>query len=265
MIHLQGNVQGKVALVTGSTSGIGLAIAQGLADAGVHIALNGFGEADKIDRLVCDIEGRGVHCIYCDADMTQPREIAEMVDDVISQLGSIDILVNNAGIQNVAPIEDFDAVKWDAIMAINLSSSFHTVQHVLPHMRERGWGRIINMGSAHSLVASPCKSAYVAAKHGILGLSKTVALEAAQDGVTCNVICPGYVRTPLVEGQIADTARARGISEDEVVRDVMLSAQWTKQFVETDQLAGCVLFLCSDAAANITGTSLSVDGGWTAA
>lgn len=258
-------LQGKTALVTGSTSGIGLAIAKGFADAGLNIVLNGFGDADKIEEERKTIEAKGVKAIYSGADMTKPDEIAAMVKEAEAEFGNIDVLVNNAGIQFVSPVEDFPIEKWDAIMAINLSSAFHTTKAVIGGMREAGWGRVINMCSAHGLVASPYKSAYVAAKHGILGFTKTIALEVAQDNITCNAICPGYVFTPLVENQIADTAKARGISEDEVINDVLLKAQWTKKFVTVEQVSGIALFLCSDIAENITGTDITVDGGWTAA
>lgn len=258
-------LQGKTALVTGSTSGIGLAIAKGFADAGLNIVLNGFGDADKIEEERKAIEEKGVKAIYSGADMTKPDEIAAMVKEAEAEFGNIDVLVNNAGIQFVSPVEDFPIEKWDAIMAINLSSAFHTTKAVIGGMKEAGWGRVINMCSAHGLVASPYKSAYVAAKHGILGFTKTIALEVAQDNITCNAICPGYVFTPLVENQIADTAKARGISEDEVINDVLLKAQWTKKFVTVEQVSGIALFLCSDIAENITGTDITVDGGWTAA
>ena len=258
-------LQGKTALVTGSTSGIGLAIAKGFADAGLNIALNGFGDADKTEEERKAIEEKGVKAIYNGADMTKPDEIAAMVKEAEAEFGNIDVLVNNAGIQFVSPVEDFPIEKWDAIMAINLSSAFHTTKAVIGGMKEAGWGRVINMCSAHGLVASPYKSAYVAAKHGILGFTKTIALEVAQDNITCNAICPGYVFTPLVENQIADTAKARGISEDEVINDVLLKAQWTKKFVTVEQVSGIALFLCSDIAENITGTDITVDGGWTAA
>jgi 3-hydroxybutyrate dehydrogenase len=197
--------------------------------------------------------------------MTKPDEIVAMVNDAAKQFGSIDIIVNNAGIQHVEAIENFPPAKWDAIIAINLSSSFHTIRAAIPYMKKQGWGRIINIASAHALVASPFKSAYVAAKHGVLGLTKTVGLEVAKDNITCNAICPGYVLTALVEKQIPDTAKARGITEEQVKNDVLLAAQWTKKFVTVEQLAGTALFLCSDAAENITGTHIAVDGGWTAA
>lgn len=257
-------LEGKVALVTGSTSGIGLSIAQAFADAGADVVINGFGDAVAIEAERAAIEAKGVKCIYDGADMARPEQIAAMVENAVDSLGKIDILVNNAGIQHVSKVEDFPLEKWDSIIAINLSSAFHTIRSALPYMKKQQWGRIINIGSAHSLVASPFKSAYVAAKHGILGLTKVVALEVAEEGITVNTICPGYVYTPLVEGQIADTAKARGISEEEVMRDVILKAQWTKKFVTTDQIAGLALFLCSDAAENITGSAQSIDGGFTA-
>ena len=259
-----GALSGKSAIVTGSTSGIGLAIAQALAGAGADITMNGLGGRDEIEAKRAALERDfNVAAIYCDADMTRPPEIVRMVRDAAEHFGSVDILVNNAGIQHVAPIEEFPPEKWDEIIAVNMSSAFHATRAALPGMRERGWGRIINLASAHGLVASPYKSAYVTAKHGVIGLTKTVALETAQDGITCNAICPGYVRTPLVEGQIPDTARVRGISEDEVVRDVMLAGQPTKRFVGLDELGGFVVFLCSGHAASITGAALQIDGGWT--
>lgn len=259
------NIKGKTALITGSTSGIGLGIAQGLADQGANIVINGFGDPDAIEKERQSIEAKGVKCIYNGADMTKPDEIEAMIEAATKEFGGVDILVNNAGIQYVSPIEDFPVAKWDAILAIILSSQFHTIRHCLPLMRKAGWGRIIANCSAHGKVASPFKSAYVSAKHGVLGLTKTVALECAQDNITANAICPGYVKTPLVDGQIADTAKARGITEDEVIHDVILAAQWTKKFVSIDSISGIVNFLCSDAAENITGTAISVDGGWTAA
>jgi 3-hydroxybutyrate dehydrogenase len=253
------------AIVTGSTSGIGLGIAEALAADGMNVMLNGFGEADEIERTRSDLASRhGVEVLYSGADMTKPDEIRSMVVQAADQLGSVDVLVNNAGIQHVSPIEDFPPEKWDAIIAINLSSSFHTIRAALPGMKSRKWGRIINLASAHGLVASPFKSAYVSAKHGLLGLTKTIALEAAEHGVTVNAVCPGYVRTPLVEKQIPDTAQARGITEQEVIRNVLLAAQPTKEFVTTEQLGALAVFLCSDAAASINGAALPVDGGWTA-
>ena len=258
-------LKGKTALVTGSTSGIGLGIAKGFATEGINIILNGFGDQKDIERLRLEIKNMGVSCIYSNADMTKPNEIAMMVEEAITTFGSLDILVNNAGIQHVSPVEDFPPEQWNNIIAINMSSAFHTTRAVIPQMKKQGWGRIINIASAHGLVASPYKSAYVTAKHGLLGFNKTVALEVAQDNITSNAICPGYVLTPLVEKQIPNTARARGISEEEVKRDVLLAAQWKKKFVSVEEIAGTALFLCSDHAQNITGTHISIDGGWTAA
>lgn len=256
---------GKSGIVTGSTSGIGLGIAEGFAAAGMNITLNGFGQPDEMEALRADLEARhDVKVLYSDADMSKPAEILRMVENTKDHFGAIDVLVNNAGIQHVEAIESFPVEKWDAIIAINLSSAFHSIRAVLGEMKQRGWGRIINVASAHGLVASPFKSAYVAAKHGVLGLTKTVALEAAEHGVTVNAICPGYVLTPLVEKQIPETAKARGITEDEVVKNVLLAAQPTRSFVQTSQLAALSVFLCSDEAASITGTALPVDGGWTA-
>ena len=258
-------IQGKNAIITGSTSGIGLGIAETMARAGMNIMLNGFGDAAEIEAMRSELAARhGVKVGYHGADMTKPDEIADLVSATVAAFGTIDVLVNNAGIQTVAPIEEFPVEKWDAILAINLSSAFHTTRLALSGMKARKWGRIINIASAHGLVASPFKSAYVAAKHGIVGLTKTVALEAAEFGVTCNAICPGYVLTPLVEKQIPDTAKARGISEEEVVRDVLLDSQATKQFVTVEQLGALAVFLCTDEAAQLTGAALPVDGGWTA-
>jgi 3-hydroxybutyrate dehydrogenase len=259
------SLKGKHALVTGSTSGIGLGIAEGLAKEGVHLVLNGFGEAHEIEalrqRLTSDY---GVKVIYDGADMSQGADIARMMIEVANKTGGLDIVVNNAGIQHVSPVEDFPEAKWDAIIAINLSSAFHTTKAAMPYMKKQRWGRIVNIASAHGLVASPFKSAYVAAKHGIMGFTKTVALECAQEGVTVNAICPGYVLTPLVERQIPDTAKARGLTEEQVKRDVLLAAQPTKKFVTVEQIAATTIFLCSDAAASITGSHIAVEGGWTA-
>jgi 3-hydroxybutyrate dehydrogenase len=255
----------KVAVITGSTSGIGEGCARALAKEGCHIILNGFGDAAEIEALRSSIGSEyGVKCLYNAADMTKPDEIATLFEMVDKEFGGVDILINNAGIQYVSPIAEFPTEKWDAIIAINLSSAFHTMHHAIPLMTKRGWGRIINMASAHALVASPNKSAYVAAKHGIAGLTKTAALEVARDNITVNAICPGYVWTPLVEKQIPDTARTRGITEEEVINDVLLAAAATKKFTTIEQVAALALFLCSDTAENITGSLQSIDGGWTA-
>lgn len=258
-------LDGKVALITGSTSGIGAAMAAALAEAGADVVLNGFGDAAAIEAARRDLESRsGARVRYHGADMTDPQAVADLVDYTVAEFGAVDILVNNAGIQHVAPVDDFPIDKWDRIIAINLTSNFLTTRTVLPHMKAKGWGRIVNVASAHGLVASPFKSAYVAAKHGVLGLTKTVALEIAQAGITCNAICPGYVKTPLVEGQIADQARARGLSEEAVMRDVILAAQPTKRFVEYDQLNGLLLYLVGDLGGSANGASFTIDGGWTA-
>ena len=255
----------KTALVTGSTSGIGLGIAEALAAAGANVVLNGFGPAAEIEALRRGLaERHGVTVRYDAADMSQAPAIEAMMQRALQEFGSVDIVVNNAGIQHVAPVDEFPVDKWNAILAINLTAAFHTTRLALPAMKARGFGRIVNIASAHALVASPYKSAYVAAKHGIAGLTKSVALEVAEAGITVNAVCPGYVLTPLVKKQIPDTARARGISEDAVVRDVLLAAQPTKQFVKVSEVAALALFLCGDAAASITGTVLPVDGGWTA-
>ena len=255
----------KTAVVTGSTSGIGLGCARGLATEGANIVINGLGDADEIEATRAAIEADfGVKCIYSPANMLKPEEITGMIETAEAEFGSVDVLVNSAGIQFVSPVDEFPVDKWDAIIAINLTSSFHTIRSALPGMKKNGWGRIINIASAHALTASPYKSAYVAAKHGVAGLTKTVALEVAEQGVTVNAICPAYVWTPLVEKQIPDTAKARGISEEEVIKDVLLKAQPTKQFVTIEQVAAFATFLCSDAAASITGSVLPIDAGWTA-
>jgi 3-hydroxybutyrate dehydrogenase len=255
----------RVAIVTGSTSGIGLGIARSLAAEGAHVVLNGLGDRREIDLLCQDMAAdSGVDVRYDDADMSRPDQIVAMIERANRHFGHVDIIVNNAGVQKVAPVEEFPPEKWDSIIAINLSAAFHTIRAAVPGMRARGWGRIVNIASAHGLVASPYKSAYVAAKHGVLGLTKTVALEVAESGITCNAICPGYVRTPLVEGQIRDTARARGITEEQVIRDVMLGEQPTKKFVTVEELGAHTVFLCGEHAASITGTAIPVDGGWTA-
>lgn len=258
-------LKNKVAVITGSTSGIGAGCAKALAKEGCHVVLNGFGDAAEIDALRSSIEtDYGVKCLFHAADMTKPDEIASLFEMAAKEFGGVDILINNAGIQYVSPIAEFPTEKWDAIIAINLSSAFHTMHHAIPLMTKRGWGRIINMASAHALVASPNKGAYVAAKHGIAGLTKTAALEVARDNITVNAICPGYVWTPLVEKQIPDTARTRGMTEEEVINDVMLAAAATKKFTTIEQVAGLAVFLCSDVAENITGSLQSIDGGWTA-
>jgi len=255
----------KTAVVTGSTSGIGLGCARAFAEKGANVVINGLGDADEIEKTRAAIEADfGVRCVYSPANMLKGDEIAGMIADAEKDFGSVDILVNNAGIQYVSPVDEFPVEKWDAIIAINLTSAFHGIRAVLPGMKKKGWGRIINTASAHALVASPFKSAYVAAKHGIAGLTKTVALEVAEQGITVNAICPGYVWTPLVEAQIPDTMKARNMTEDEVKKDVMLSAQPTKQFVTIEQVAGFAVFLCSDTASSITGSVLPIDGGWTA-
>jgi 3-hydroxybutyrate dehydrogenase len=258
-------LKNKTALITGSTSGIGLGIARAFAREGANVILNGFGDSAEIEKLRSSIESEfGVKARYDGADMSNAGAIEAMMQKAIAEFGCVDILVNNAGIQHVAPIEEFPPAKWDAIIAINLSAAFHTIRHVLPAMKARKFGRIINVASAHALVASPFKSAYVAAKHGIAGLTKTAALEGAEHGVTANAICPGYVLTPLVEKQIPDTAKARGISEAAVIRDVLLAAQPTKQFVAVEQVSALAVYLASDAAGSTTGTIIPIDGGWTA-
>ena len=253
-------LEGKVALVTGSTSGIGLAIAKALAAEGAKLMINGFGDPAEI-RHECDELG----ALHDGADMSDPAAIETMMTRCADELGPVDILVNNAGIQHVSPVETFPVEKWNAILAINLSAVFHTTRLALPDMKAKGWGRIINTASAHSMVASPNKSAYVAAKHGVAGFTKTIALEAARDGVTVNCISPGYVWTPLVENQIPDTMKARGLTREQVMNDVLLAAQPTKRFVVPEEVAALALFLCRDEAASITGANLSMDGGWTAA
>ena len=254
------SLEGKVALVTGSTSGIGLAIARALAGAGAKVMLNGFGDPQEIAGL-CEELG----AVHDGADLGDPAAIDAMVARCTNELGSPSILVNNAGIQHVAPVDQFPPEKWDAIIAINLSAVFHTTRLAIPSMRQRGWGRVISTASAHSLVASPNKSAYVAAKHGVAGFTKAVALETARDGITVNCISPGYVWTQLVEDQIPDTMQARGLTREQVMNDVLLAAQPTKRFVTPEEVAALALFLCRDEAASITGSNLSMDGGWTAA
>jgi len=255
----------KCAIVTGSTSGIGLGIATALAKQGADVVLNGFGDAAEIRALCKSLAAEhGVRVVHSEANMARPVEIETMVQEAIAQFGGVDILVNNAGIQHVAPVDEFPVDKWDSILAINLSSVFHATRAALPSMKARGWGRIVNIASAHGLVASPFKSAYVAAKHGVVGLTKTVALETARLPITCNAICPGYVLTPLVERQIDDQAKVHGIPREAVIEKVILERQPSKEFVKVDDVAQLAVFLCGDAAAGITGATLSIDGGWVA-
>jgi len=253
------------AVVTGSTSGIGLGIADAFAAEGMNVMLNGFGDKGEIEKTRARLEEKyGVTVRYDGADMTRPEEIRALIEEAAAAFGQVDVLVNNAGIQHVSPIEDFPETKWDAIIAINLTSAFHTTKAVFKGMKDRKFGRIINIASAHGLVASPFKSAYVAAKHGIVGFTKTIALEGAEFGVTCNAICPGYVKTPLVEAQIPDTAKARGMTEEEVIQKVILEAQPTKQFVTVEQVGALACFLASKQAASMTGAAYQIDGGWVA-
>jgi 3-hydroxybutyrate dehydrogenase len=259
------SLKSKTAVVTGSTSGIGLAIARGLARDGANVVINGFGEPDAIEKVRAGVESEfGVRAVHSPADMTKPDEIDAMVALAVETFGSVDVLVNNAGIQYVSPIEEFPPVQWEKIIALNLSALFYAMRAAIPHMKKAGWGRIISTASAHSLVASPFKSAYVAAKHGVAGLTKTAALELATHKITVNCISPGYVWTPLVEAQIPDTMKSRGMTKEQVINDVLLAAQPTKEFVTVDQVAALAVFLCSDAASNVTGANLSMDGGWTA-
>ncbi|MBI3716519.1 MAG: 3-hydroxybutyrate dehydrogenase [Betaproteobacteria bacterium] len=256
---------GKTALVTGSTSGIGLGIARHLASQGANIILNGFGDPVEIEKLRTEIAAQaGVTVTYDNADMSKAEAIEAMMARALQQFGAVDLLINNAGIQHVSPVESFPVEKWNAILAINLTAAFHTTRLAIPAMKARGFGRIVNIASAHALVASPFKSAYVAAKHGIAGFTKSVALEVAEAGITVNAVCPGYVLTPLVEKQIPDTAKARGISEEQVIRDVLLAAQPTKKFVTVEEVAALTAFLCGANAASITGAVLPIEGGWTA-
>lgn len=258
-------LEDKVAVITGSTSGIGLGVAEELARRGAKIVVNSFSDTDDDHAIARTIASdHGVEAVYVQADMSDGEQCRMLVDKAVERFGACDILVNNAGIQHVAKIEEFPAAKWDAIVAINLTSAFHTTAAALPHMRKAGWGRIVNIASAHGLTASPYKSAYVAAKHGMVGLTKVVGLETAREPITCNAICPGYVLTPLVEDQIPDTMREYDMSREEVIEKVLLERQPSKEFVTTAQLGGMVAFLCSDDAAQITGTTLSADGGWTA-
>ncbi|HEY0043357.1 MAG TPA: 3-hydroxybutyrate dehydrogenase [Allosphingosinicella sp.] len=259
-------LKGKTALVTGSTSGIGLATARALAGAGANVVLNGFGDAAAIEAVRAELEAAsGARALYSAADLTRGEAIEAMMAEAESELGGVDILINNAGMQHVAPIDQFPVDRWDLMIALNLTAAFHTIRLALPAMKEKGWGRIINTASAHSLVASPNKAPYVASKHAIAGLTKAVALETAQAGVTVNCISPGYVWTPLVENQIPDTMKARGLTREQVMNDVLLAAQPTKKFVTVDEVAAFALFLCRDEAGSITGANLSMDGGWTAA
>ncbi len=260
-----GELSGKSTIVTGSTSGIGLGVARAFAACGMNVMLNGFGDRAEIDRTAAELaDTYGIKTAYSAADMSRPDDIARMVDWTTETFGAVDVLVNNAGIQHVEAIETFPLEKWNAILAINLSAAFHAIRAVVAGMKTRRFGRIINVASAHALVASPFKSAYVAAKHGIVGLTKTVALETAEFGITANAICPGYVLTPLVQKQIPETAKARGLTEEQVVRDVLLHAQPTRQFVTTEEIGALAVFLCSQSARSITGAAIPVEGGWTA-
>ena len=259
------NFRGKVALVTGSTSGIGLGIARAFAATGATIVINGFGAAEDVAKIQDEIKAEfNASVLYSPADMSKPNEIGAMIQMTIESFGRLDVLVNNAGVQHVAPLDKFPADKWDQIIAIDLSSAFHTIRLALPIMRKNRWGRVINIASAHGLVASPFKSAYVAAKHCLVGLTKATALETAEEGITCNAICPGYVWTPLVETQIDDQARSYNLPRDQVIRDVLLAQQPNKRFTTVEELSAVALFLASDAAASITGVALPVDGGWVA-
>ncbi|MBC8023754.1 MAG: 3-hydroxybutyrate dehydrogenase [Burkholderiales bacterium] len=262
---MAGQLKGKVAVITGSTSGIGQGIAEAFAREGASVMLNGFGDKGQIEALRAKVEkASGAKAIYDAADMAKPDEISAMIRRAADELGGVDILVNNAGIQHVAPVDEFPPEKWDAIIAINLTSAFHTTRHALPHMKKAKWGRIINLASAHGLVASPFKTAYVAAKHGMVGLTKSVALEVAEHNIRCNSICPGFVHTPLVEKQIEDRARENNMSREQAIRDIILAPQPTKQFVKIEEVAALAVFLASPAADQINGAQFSIDGGWTA-
>jgi 3-hydroxybutyrate dehydrogenase len=259
-------LKGRSAVITGSTSGIGLGIARALAKEGCNVLLNGFGDAAEIEKIRAGLADEfKVKCVYSGADVSKPADIRAMIALAVQELGSVDILVNNAGIQHVAPVPEFPDEKWDQIIAINLSSVFHACKAAIPLMRSKGWGRVINIASAHGLVASPFKSAYVSAKHGVLGFTKSLALETAKENITCNSICPGYVRTPLVDKQVDDQAKVHGIPRDRVIAEVILKPQPSGRFVEVGELGALTVFLCSEAGKSMTGTSLSVDGGWTAA
>jgi 3-hydroxybutyrate dehydrogenase len=259
------SLKNRVAAVTGSTSGIGLAIAESLAAQGCHIALSGLGDLATLEAQRADFAARfGVKAIVSAADLSKPDGVAHYIGETEKQLGPIDILVNNAGIQHVAAVEEFPPAKWDLIIALNLSAAFHAVRATLPGMKSRGWGRIINIASAHGLVASPYKSAYVAAKHGLVGFTKSVALEIAETNITCNAICPGFVNTPLVQGQIKDQAKANNMTEDRVVKEIILASQPNKKFIEPAELGAMAVFLCSDAGRSITGAAVQIEGGWTA-
>lgn len=258
-------LKGKTAVITGSTSGIGLGIAHGFAQAGANIVINGFRPPETMKETIAEMAATyGVKVTISCGDLTDPAICEGLITHALEEHGQVDILVNNAGMQYVAPIEEFPPEKWSMILALNLTAAYHTIRHALPDMRKRNWGRIINVASAHGLVASPYKSAYVASKHAIVGLTKVIALETAEDGITCNTICPGYVLTPLVEKQIADQAKSHGISEDEVVRDVLLKAQPNKQFAQVEEVAALATFLASDNGRSVTGSQFSIDGGWTA-
>ena len=265
-IDLARPLDGRVAVVTGSTSGIGLGIARALAEAGASVVINGLGDRDQIDRVCAELEALtpGGRVTYNGANLMKPAETTGLIEATLSEFGQVDILVNNAGIQHVSPIESFPPEKYEAIIALNLSAAWYTSRAAFAAMKQNGYGRIVNVASAHGLVASPFKSAYVAAKHGVIGLTKTIALEGAEHDITCNAICPGYVWTPLVENQIDDTAKARGISREAVIRDVLLAAQPNKRFAEVDELGALTVFLCGPGGRSITGTALPVDGGWTA-
>ena len=258
-------LKNKSALITGSTSGIGLGLARALAQAGANVMLNGFGDAAEIEKIRGALAAEtGVRVLYHAADVSRAADVAALVAATEQAFGTVDILVNNAGIQFVSPVEDFPGDRWDAIQDIVLNSSFHAIKAALPGMKRRNWGRLINLVSVHGLVASPFKAAYVAAKHGQIGLTKTVALELAETGITCNAVCPGYVLTPLVEGQIASQAQAHGLPRDRVIREVILAAQPSKRFVEIEDVAALIVFLCSESAKSITGSAIPIDGGWTA-